>query len=282
MKMKSLKSIMYLVFLLPFGINAQNYEEKFYKDATHVAKGFGVHADVGYSSYLVELHSSEVNSAIDYDVLEFTLGASYVYDKWLWGMYGKFLVDEIKSNMYVVTTQSPLADRANIEKDEFALYVNYRLKESANDVWKINLIYRYASLDAIDSYVSFYNYASHFKYQTNGLALSLVYSQMLNERNSWFVNTGFVYSKAKVEMSESIDYNLQDSFVDDSTSSVGFKLSAGYNCKVTNNLFLNIRADAWRHNFGKLSVTSRVGDSLPKAELKEQSFSTYTGFTWRF
>ena len=273
---------MYLLFLLTLGINAQNYEEKFYKDATDIPKGFGVHTDVGYSDYLVELHSSEVDSAIDYDVLEFTLGASYVYDKWLWGVYGKFLVDEFKSNMYVVTTQSPLDDKANISKDEFALYVNYRLKESANDVWKINLIYRYASLDATDSYVSFYNYASHFQYQTDGLALSLVYSQMLNERDSWFINSGLVYSRAKVEMSESINHNLQDSFVNDSTKAIGVKLSAGYNYKVTNKLFLNIRIDAWRHNFNKLSVTSRVGDSLPKAELKEQSFSTYTGLTWRF
>ena len=272
----------YFVWLLTLSLNAQNYEDKFYKDTSHIAKGFGVHADIGYSSYLVELHSSEVDSAIDYDVLEFTLGASYVYDKWLWGVYGKFLVNELKSNMYVVTTQSPLDDKANIDKDEFALYVNYRLKESADDVWKINLIYRYASLDSTDSYVSFYDYASHFKYQTDGLALSLVYSQMLNERDSWFINSGVVYSRAKVEMSETIDHNLQDSFVDDSTNSIGFKFSAGYNYKVTNRLFLNIRADAWRDNFNKLSVTSRVGDSLPKAELKEESFSTYTGVTWRF
>lgn len=271
-----------IAFSIPLLLQADKNEDRFYKNKFHIPKGLGIHTDLGYGSYLVELHSSEVDSAIDYDVLEFTLGSSYVHGKWLWGAYTKLLVDELHSNMYVVTTQSPLNDKANINKDEFGLYVNYTLKESDNDSWKINAIYRYASLDAIDSYVSFYNYSSQFKYQTDGLALSLVYAQRLSKQHSWFAHAGLVYSKAKVEMSEYIGANAQDSFVDSSTTSLGAKVSLGYNYSVKNNLFLNLRADGWRHDFGELSVTSRVGDILPSAKLKEQSFTTYGGLTWRF
>lgn len=274
--------IVKVLFFFSLVLNAENYEEKVYKDSFHIPKGFGFHTDLGYSSYLVELDSSEVNSAIDYDVLEFTLGSSYAHGKWLWGIYGKFLVDELQSNMYVITTQRPLNDQANIDKDEFGIYVNYMLKQSDHEKWKLNVIYRYASLDAVDHYLSFHNYSSQFTYQTDGLALSLVYAQALNEEHSWFAQAGVIYSKAEVEMSESIDNNLQDSFIDERSHSLGAKLSVGYNYKVTNNLFFNIRADGWRHNFNKLTVTSRVGDSLPKATLKEHSFTTYSGVTWRF
>lgn len=268
--------------LLPLFLTAKESEERFYKDKSHVPKGFGIHTDLGYSSYLVELHSSEVDSAIDYDVLEFTLGGSYANGKWLWGLYGKFLLNELRSNMYVVTNNSPLNDQANIDKEEFGAYVNYTLKENDYESWKLNIIYRYALLDASDTYTSFHHYRSDFKYQTDGLALSLVYARALNKQHSWFVQTAVLYSKARVEMSEYINSNPQDTFVDDSTTSLGTKLSIGYNYNVHKNLFLNLRADGWQHNFDKLAVTSRVGDSLPQATLKEQSFTTYAGFTWRF
>jgi hypothetical protein len=276
-----LKKIILLIFSY-FVLYAENYEEKFYKDKTHIPKGFGFHTDVGYSSYLIELHSSEVDSAIDYDILEFTLGVSYTYDRWLWGTYTKLILEELQSNMYVVTTQSPLNDTANIDKDEFAFYVNYTLFQSKRDVWKVNAIYRYATFDAIDTYSSFNHYSSKFDYQTDGLALSLVYVQTLQEDFFWFAHAGVVYSKADVQMSEYINANPQDSFIDESTYSLGTKFSMGTNYKVNANLFLNLRFDSWQHDFEKLAVSSRVGDTLPKATLKEQSFTTYGGFTWRF
>lgn len=274
------KIILLTIASLP--MYAENYEEKFLKDKTHIPKGFGFHTDLGYSSYLIELHSSEVDSAIDYDILELTLGVSYVYERWLWGSYAKFALDELKSNMYVVTTQSPLNNQAKIDKDEFALYANYTLQQSDTDIWRVNAIYRYALFDAIDTYHSFNHYSSQFDYQTDGLALSLVYVQTLQEDFSWFVQAGAVYSKAAVQMSEYINSNPQDSFVDERTYSLGTKFSMGANYKINAHLFLNLRADSWQHNFEKLTVTSRVGDSLPKATLKEQSFTTYGGLTWRF
>lgn len=278
--------ILYPLFFSSLVLNAQNsnlnHENRFYKDKNHHPKGFGMHTDIGYSSYLIELDSSEINSVIDYNILELTLGFSYRYNNWMWGFYGKFLLDELESNMYLTTTQKRLDNNVKIEKNEFALYTNYSLAQYKQSQWSLNVIYRYSVLNAIDNYHSFNNYSSKFNYQTNGLALSLLYAQNLTDNSSYFINTGFLYSRAKVKVSEHINQNAQDSFVDTSTSAIGTKLNIGYNHQLSNSLFLNIRMDGWRLNFGKLPVSSHIGDSLPKAKLKEESYSTYGGITWRF
>jgi len=271
-----------LLIFLSISLHAQNSEERFFKDKNDHASGFGFHTDVGYSSYLIELDSSELNSAIDYDVLEFTLGTTYSYDKWMFGAYGKFLLKELNSNMFVVTTQQKLGDQADIDKDEFGLYANYTVAQRENETWRVNFIYRYSSLEAKDSYTEFYVYKSRFDYETKGMALSLVYAQTLNDKSAWFAQAGLLYSRAKVKMSESVNAQLQDTFVDDKAKALGGKISVGYSYVLNKQLFLTFRTDAWRVNFGELEVSSRVGDSLPHAKLKEQSFTTYSGLSWRF
>lgn len=261
---------------------AQNSEECFYKDKNAHADGFGVHTDIGYSSYLIELDSSELNSAIDYDVLEFTLGSSYSYDSLMFGMYGKFLLKELNSNMFVVTTKQKLGNYAEIEKDEFGLYVNYTLKSVEDEVCRLNFIYRYAVLNAKDSYKDFYNYGSLFNYRTQGLALSLIYSNKISDKDLFFAQVGLLYSNAKVEMSESVNNQQQDTFIDDTSKALGEKMTVGYSYQLEEQLFLTLRADAWRLNFKELKVSSRVGDTLPKAKLKEQSFTSYLGLSWQF
>ena len=263
-------------------LNAQSYEDKFYRDQHHHPSKIGMHSDIGYSSYLVESHSSELDSAISYDILDFTLGASFSYDKWMWGLFGKFVLDELQSNMNVVPTGERRNGYAHIDRDEFGIYANYTLTQSQKERWSLNSVYRYAQLDATDRYLSYNSYESLFKYRTQGVALSLVYSKTVTDKSSWFINTGVVYSRAKVEISERIEGQLQDSYVDDTTTSGGFKLSSGYNHKILPNLFFNLRADGWQSSFGKLKVASRVGDTLPKATLKEQSFTLSTGLTWHF
>lgn len=277
-----MKNKVMVIALMPIILNAQSYEDRFYRDKNHHPSKIGIHSDVGYSSYMVEFHSSELDSAISYDILEFTLGASYSYDTWMWGIFGKFMIDELQSNMDVVPTGERRNDHAKINKDEFALYTNYTLSQNQRDALRINALYRYAHLDARDSYLSYNSYESLFRYRTQGLALSLVYSQILTEYSSCFINFGLIYSMAEVEISESIGSKLQDSYVDDISSAIGIKFSAGYNHKVFPNLFLNIRTDVWQSNFGTLQVKSRVGDRLPRATLTEQSFTLSTGVTWHF
>ena len=48
------------------------------------------------------------------------------------------------------------------------------------------------------------------------------------------------------------------------------------------NLSLHLRTDAWKQKFDSLNVLSRVGDTLPSASLKEESYNTYFGVAWRF
>lgn len=271
-------------FLSPLFLEAVTEEEKYWEKQAfkNVPKGLGVHVDMGYSSYLIELHSSEIDSAIDYDVLEGTLGLSYINAQWSLGIYGKFVLDEVQSNMYVVTTQAPLNNHARIDKDEFALYINYTLKETEETLWGLNSIYRYARLDASDAFNSFFNYVSYLKYQTDGLAFSLNYQRKVLEKGLFVTNLGVLYSRATVNMSESANGQFQDSFIEDSVNALGMKVSLAYKHEYSENLLFHIRTDAWRQNFDDLSVSSRVGDSLPKASLKEVSYTTYVGLAWRF
>jgi len=281
-----LKKIIFLLSLLiiPLFLEAVTQNEKYWEEQSlkGIPKGLGIHTDLAYSSYLIELHSSEIDSAIDYDVLEASLGFSYVYGKWLFGTYGKFLIDELQSNMFVVTTQAALNDQAKIDKDEFAFYLQYTLEENEKESWGVNGIYRYASLDASDSYDSFFSYVSYFKYQTDGLALSLAYQRKVFETGIFFTNVGLLYSKAKVTMSESINGQSQDSFVEDSVYALGAKISMGYQYNYSKNLSFHLRTDAWKQKFDRLNVSSRVGDTLPSASLKEESYSTYIGMALRF
>ena len=271
-----------IIILLPLLLNAENYEEKYFKDKTHHPSKIAIHTDLGYSSYMIELHSSEIDSAIDYDILEFTLGVSYSYDDWMWGIYSQFVVDELDSNMKITTTNKNLGDIASIDREEYAIYSNYTLKESETNAWYINSIFRTSSLNAKDSYYSYYHYFTLFNYKTKDLALSLVYTQEINQDSSGDINIGLLYSNTQVEMWESIDNNLQDTFVDNSSSAIGEKLSFGYNYRFFSNLFLNFRIDYWHLNFQKLDIESRVGDTLPKATLKEESYSTHIGVVYGF
>lgn len=271
-----------VILLLQIGLHAQSYEDRFYKDIEHHPSQIAIHSDIGYSTYLVEFHSSELNSAIDYDILEFTLGGSYSYDNWLWGIYCKFVIDELKSNMDVVSTGESLKDHADIDKNEFGIYANYTLDYNDKERWSINFIYRYAELDAKDSYPSYLSYKSLFEYKNKGLALSFIYNQILTRYSSFFLNVGAVYSHVKVEIGESIENRLQDSYVNDNSSNLGMKISVGYNYKLLSNLFCNVRLDRWQSDFSNLEVTSRVGDSLPNGTLREELFTFSTGLTWKF
>jgi hypothetical protein len=56
----------------------------------------------------------------------------------------------------------------------------------------------------------------------------------------------------------------------------------GYSYALSEHLIINLRTDGWWLKFNQLDVSSLVGDQLPKASLKEQSLTSYIGFSWRF
>jgi len=276
------RKIHYFIFCGVFGLHAQNFEDKFYRDSSFISQGFGMHNDLAYSSYLIEVDSSEIDAVIDYDLFEYTLGVSYVYDSLMFGMYMKLLVNEIGSNTYFSSTQKSLGDKSTINKSEFSVYLNYHFFQEEKSSLSLNLIYRESMFEARDSYESFYYYRSYFYYKSKGLALSFVYANTFLEKNSYFISTGVLYSQAKVQVNERVDNSLQDAFIDEKSHAIGLKLALGYNYNVSKNLILNLRTDMWWLNFSKLKVTSKVGDRLPTARLKEESINTYLGFTWRF
>jgi hypothetical protein len=263
-------------------LSGQNYEERYLKDDTYITKGLGLHSDLGYSTYQIELKSSELSSAIDYDVLEYTLGLSYVYGEWMFGGYSKFLVDEVHSNMFISSSHRALNNRADITKRESVFYLNHTLLRQAQESLKVNLLYRQSTLKAGDTFLSFYHYWSYFEYETKGVALSLVYSNKLSKYGFWFVNGGVLYTEAQVKISEMVENRRQDVSIEDTQDAMGVKIAMGYSYNLSAHLTFNLRADGWRLDFHKLDVRSLVGDRLPLAGLKEQSITTYMGLSWRF
>ena len=259
-----------------------NNEDKYLKNNLDIPSSFGIHSDLSYGFYMVDVDSSEINSAIDYSVFEATVGISYVYNSWMLGVYSKILLDEVSSNMYVVNRAKKLNNHAKIKKKESAFYINYILLEEEKNSWRINIIYRESKLNAKDLYHSFNQYESYFNYGTRGVASSLVYAHQLNKKSSYNLSLGVLHTQAKVKIKEVVNTFDQDAFIDTKSSATGLKIAFGYNYYFTKNIIFNIRNDSWWLNFSKLNVNSQVGDFLPKAKLREESLSSYFGVTWQF
>jgi len=272
-----------IVFLLFISqVIAENYEDKFYKDRSNHPSGIGFHSDFSYSSYLIEFHSSEIDTTIDYDILEYSLGASFSYDDWIWGVYSKNLIDEVQSNMYILSSSERLKNLTNIEKREFGVYTTYNLFQTRESSWKLNLIYRESAFEAQELLYGYHKYLSYFYYKTSDIALSFLYGYHFKKNHQLLGSAGLLYAYSSVKISESIDSKPQDSYIDTQTSAIGSKLMVGYSYHYSDKLIFNSRIDSWRFSFEKLQVDSRVGDILPKGSLEEKSFSTYVGFSLLF
>lgn len=239
------------------------------------ASSFSFDADVGYTSYVIDVTSTELNRAIDYNVLELRLGSSYSYGNWMWGLNGKILLDEQKSNLN--SSSAILNDSANINRNEFSLFTNYKIDEEL----RVNVLYRYASLKSNDNYVAFKKYDTTFNYTTNGLATSLVYTPSMI--NGLFFSTGLAYSNADVEVYEKVNNTMDDVFIDDRSSSFSIKLGAGYYYAFTNDLILKLSTDWYKFDFGKLDVDSlSANKTLEQASLTEETYSLRLGMAYGF
>jgi len=239
--------------------------------------GFNFNTDIGYTFYLIDVTSSELSRAIDYNVIEATLGGSYAYGNWMWGIDTKLLLKEQGSNLTSMGVTDILNDTATIDRNEFSLFSNYKLTEEL----RINLVYRYSSLTAKDSYVSFKRYDTLFKYKTSGLATSLVYMPYI--LNGLVFSAGAVYSKADVKVLEKVNDVADDVSIDDSSSSFGFKLGVGYNYSFKNDITLRVIADWYRFDFGQLDVYSQSQKRVfEQASLNEETYAVRVGMAYRF
>ena len=257
-------------------VYVNKYANKDRKDPNEATRsGFNGNIDIGYTSYLININSSELSRAIDYNVLEATLGASYAYADWIWGVDTKVLVHEENSNL--TSSSGVLYDHANIDRNEFSLFTNYKINEQL----RANLLYRYSSLQSNDDYVAFKDYATTFNYTTNGIATSLVYTPTMVD--GLFFSTGIAYSKADVQIYENINSVADDVSIDDSSFSLGLKLSGGYNYAFKNDIVLKLSADWYKFDFGELDVYSNtLKEVLEQASLEEETYSLRFGLAYRF
>ncbi len=249
--------------------------------AEKYASSLSVDMDLGYTSYVIDVTSTELNRAIDYDVLELRLGSSYSYGDWMWGVNAKVLLQEEQSNLQSKEASSIIKDSATIDRQELSLYGSYKL----NEEFRANLLYRYANLKSSDGYHDVVHYDTTFNYRTDGVALSLVYipSFLRNEKQLLWLSSGLVYSQAQVEIDEKVDERVGDVSINDSSNAVGFQLGMGYNYSMRQNLMLKLSADWYRFDFGKLDVMSKnLNGVLEKASLEEETYSVRLGVVYRF
>ena len=252
------------------------YADKDRKDPNNATRsGFNGNIDIGYTSYLININSSELSRAIDYNVLEATLGASYSYANWIWGIDTKVLVHEENSNLS--SSSGILNDCANIDRNEFSLFTNYKI----NEQFRANLLYRYSSLKSNDNYVAFKKYDTTFNYTTNGIATSLVYTPTMV--HGLFFSTGVVYSKADVNIYENVNNIADDVSINDGSFSLGVKLGGGYSYAFRNDIVLKLSADWYKFDFGELDVYSNsLGRVLEQASLNEDTYSIRFGVGYGF
>jgi opacity protein-like surface antigen len=280
------KIIMGFIFVNSLGFSEVLYvneyadkDRKNPKDATR--SGVNGNIDIGYTSYVIDVSSSELNRAIDYNVVELRLGGSYSYGDWIWGVNGKILLDEQKSNLNSEDTTYHLNDSATIDRNEFSIFANYKLTEE----FRGNFVYRYAKLQSNNSYLDILEYDTKFNYKTEGLALSLVYvpSFLKKEKHLLWLSSGAVYSQATVEVYEEIEAIMDDVSIDDKQKAFGFQLGMGYNYSFTDNLTFKISGDWYRFDFGKLNVDSqKLNRVLEQASLNEETYSVRFGVAYRF
>lgn len=280
MKQKVLLSIFATLCLSQNGYTNE-YADKIFKNKDEVVLGsLNINFNIGYSSYLIDVTSTELNRVIDYNVLEATMGLSYIFNNKIGiGIDTKILLDESKSNLTIDSDAKPLNDTASLDRKEFTLYGNYFFSENSI----INIFYKYSNLKANDSYDAFRHYDTTFNYTSNGLALSYVFVPINFDKHRLWLSTGVVYSSADVEIFEKIDYVEDDVFIDDTQNGFGLKLGLGYIYRVSDNLDFKITGDWYSSDFGKLDVKSKVlEDVLESASLDEKTYSIRVGVGYKF
>ncbi|MBN2826241.1 MAG: hypothetical protein JXQ76_13000 [Campylobacterales bacterium] len=272
------KSVTLIIFLtFSYGYNTDN---RYLKD-THATfeESISLTFEIGYGRYLIDVASSELSRAIDYGVLEATLGMAMSWRDFNFGVTTKAVLDERQSNLYLENFERPLNDSASIERTDYSLYANYNLGEQGS----LNLLYKYYKLQSNDQYINFREYDTHFNYTSQGLALSyLHYIDVGYEGSGIVLGIGGVYAKADVEIYETIDGGVDDVYIDDTQDALGVRLVVGYTYKHDNS-YLSVMANAYYYDFEPLSVASHfLNTTFEKATLTEETYTIGFGYLYKF
>jgi hypothetical protein len=274
-----IKKALLLTLFMTFGYG-YDMDNRYLKDANATfVDSFNVTFELGYGRYLIDVTSNELSRAIDYRVLEATIGVAMSWEAWNFGATTKAVIDERYSNLYLDNFTRPLNDTASIDRVDYSLYANYNLGESGS----LNLLYKYYKLQSNDRYLNFREYDTHFNYTSQGLALSyLHYIHIGYDGSDLVLGVGGVYSQADVEIYEIVDGNRDDVFIDDKQDAFGLRLIAGYTYRYDNSYF-TLMADWYYYDFGTLGVQSRfLNQAFEEATLTEETYSIRFGYLYKF
>lgn len=235
--------------------------------------------EVGYGRYLIDVTSSELSRAIDYRVLEATIGVAVSIEDFNFGINTKALINERYSNLYIENFERPLDDEVSIDRVDYSLYANYNISENAS----LNLLYKHYKLESNDRYINFHEYDTHFSYASNGLAFSyLHYIDTNYDGSDIILGVGGLYSRANVEIYEIINGIHDDVSIDDRQDAFGIKLLAGYVHKYDNS-YLSVMVDWYNYDFDTLDVYSySLNRTIEEATLTEEIYSIRFGYIYKF
>ena len=243
-------------------------------------------SEIGYTNYGIDITSTEFNRAIDYQLVELTVGAEYHYNRWGYGAFYKFSADEIGTNSIVDDTGGE--DKAHVDRDEFVLSLSYLWKDFEFDYKGelfSNLSYYSSSLKSDDSFEVFNTYTSSYRYDTQGVSLSLSSVQKpWGDAHALTLTGGFLYTVADIGIYATKNAEDRAVYVKDSgVGAYGVKFGIGYAYEVNPNFGLKISTDWYYLDFEDINIYSheKVG-LLEKGTLNESTYSLRVGGAYRF
>lgn len=242
-------------------------------------------SNIGYTNYGIDVTATEFDRAIDYGLLELTVGAEYHHNSWSYGAYYKSLIYEVDTNSVVSDTGED--DVASIDRAEFIASMSYLLKNSKydyRDEWFFNLAYYNSSLKSNNSFKVFNVYESSFKYDTEGLALSTSFIQKpWGDEHTLTLTGGVLYTMADVSIDASKNGVARDAYIKDSVDAYGVKVGGGYKNQITPDFSWKVSVDWYYLDFEDVDVFSKKTDSfLEKGTLVESTYSLRIGVGYRF
>jgi len=278
----------YILIFLTGVIFAQNSERDRENDIPyHNDNKAFVHlvSNIGYTNYGIDITSTEFDRAIDYTLLELTVGAEYHYNYWGYGLFYKSRILEIDSNSIVTDTGGK--DKATIDRGEFIASISYLLKNveyDYEDEWFFNLAYYKSSLKSDDSFKIFNTYESSFTYDTEGVALSTSFIQKpWGNKHTLTFTGGVLYTKADLSIYATKNSIPRDTYVKDSVNAYGIKVGVGYKYDITPNFSFKASGDWYYLNFQDVDIFSiKNGGLLEKGTLNESTYSIRLGGAYIF
>jgi hypothetical protein len=283
------KILLFKLAVLNVLIAQEAYTElpsNYIREVKQIDASKAISLDLGYTSYALDIDADIFNRAIDYDLLELTVGMNFSYDKnWVFGAYYKGVVDEVQTNSIVDATGEK--DSANVDRNEFLLTTTYKIPLNNNydkeDKLSLHAIYYNSSLKSDNSFFLSEELRKEYNYKTQGLKISMIYAlrPFIQRHKLWF-NGGMVYTQAKLDFKEYASGDLKDTYVEDKVNLYGVNFGAGYSNAVNTNMSIKAIADWYGFNAEEIDISSRTQGSLTKGTFNEQTYSLRLGVAYSF